>query len=145
MDEVKAGKGEATCANISCTRTEDLEGMEVVFGYDEEEKHKNVLVKCILCEKCGKKMRKAHEKDKSRKRWRREDHERTRKEDGRERSNHEKHERKRRRYRSDEEPEEQSYHRSKNKGSRRGGTDRSHGDPGRSSPRKENNEDISAT
>jgi protein FRA10AC1 len=130
MDEMKAGKGEATCANISCTRTGDLEGMEVVFGYDEEEKHKNVLVKCVLCEKCGKKMRKARERDKSRKRSKREEHEGTRREDGRERSNHEKHERKRRRYRSDEELEEQRFYRPKNTGSRRRGTDRSHGDPG---------------
>jgi len=113
MDEVKTGKGEATCANISCAHTGDLEGMEVVFGYDEEGKHKNVLVKCVLCEKCGKKMRKAHGKDKSRKRSKSHERERTGKKADIERSHHEKHERKRRRHRSSEELEERRYSRSK--------------------------------
>jgi protein FRA10AC1 len=59
IEEVKAGKGEKICANVNCGRTEDLEGIEGVFGYMEEGKWHDVLVKCILCEKCGKKVRRA--------------------------------------------------------------------------------------
>ena len=113
MDEVKVSKGEGSCANISCARTEGLEGMEVVFGYDEEGKHKNVLVKCVLCEKCGKKMRKAHGKDKSRKRSKSHGIEKEEKHARAERGYREKRERKRRRHRSDKEPEEQNYSRSR--------------------------------
>lgn len=64
IDEVKAGKGDKVCANVACERTEDLQPLEVVFGYMEEGKAKNVLVKCVVCERCRKKMRKAQGKEK---------------------------------------------------------------------------------
>jgi len=67
IEEVKASKGEGMCANVACARTEGLEGMEVMFGYIEDEKQKNVLVKCVLCEKCRHKMREARGSQKSRK------------------------------------------------------------------------------
>jgi protein FRA10AC1 len=64
IDEVKAGKGDKVCASVACVRTEDLQPLEVVFGYVEEGKAKNVLVKCVVCERCRKKMRKAQGKEK---------------------------------------------------------------------------------
>jgi Folate-sensitive fragile site protein Fra10Ac1 len=67
IEEVKTGKGEGICANVACARTEGLEGMEVMFGYVEDEKQKNVLVKCVLCKKCRHKMRKARGSEKSKK------------------------------------------------------------------------------
>lgn len=68
IDEVKAGKGGNVCANITCGRTEVLEGMEVVFNYAEDGKAKNVLVKCVLCQRCGKKMHRVRDKGRKRKR-----------------------------------------------------------------------------
>lgn len=75
IDEVKVGKGDKICANIACGRSEGLEGMEVLFGYVEDGVKKDVLVKCVVCEKCGRKLRKARgtvrsekERDRSRKR-----------------------------------------------------------------------------
>jgi hypothetical protein len=75
IDEVKVGKGDKICANIACGRSEGLEGMEVLFGYVEDGAKKDVLVKCVVCEKCGRKLRKARgtvrsekERDRSRKR-----------------------------------------------------------------------------
>jgi|SRR5271170_4984602 protein FRA10AC1 len=68
IDEVKAGKGETVCANIACGRTEELEGMEVVFNYVEDGKSKNVLVKCVLCERCRKKMNRVRGEGRERKR-----------------------------------------------------------------------------
>jgi hypothetical protein len=74
VDEVKTGKGERICANVSCGKTGDLAGMEVAFSYTEDGDRKNVLVKCVLCEKCGKKMRRAHGNDESKKRSRNRPH-----------------------------------------------------------------------
>ena len=68
IDEVKAGKGDSICANVACGRTEGLEGMEVVFNYVEDNKAKTVLVKCVLCEKCGRKMHRARGSQRERKR-----------------------------------------------------------------------------
>ena len=65
---MKAGKGEKICANIACGRIEGLEGMEVVFNYAEDGKAKNVLVKCVLCQRCGKKMHRLRDKGRERKR-----------------------------------------------------------------------------
>ena len=59
LEEVKAGKGDTVCANVECGHTEGLAAMEVVFGYVEDGKKRDVLVKCVLCERCGRKMRKA--------------------------------------------------------------------------------------
>lgn len=99
IDEVKAGKGERICANVSCARDEGLEGMEVAFGYTEEGKHKNVLIKCVLCEKCRRKMRKAHDDDKSRKRSRSHPHGQRNSEEHRSQQHHSSHhERKRRKH-----------------------------------------------
>ena len=86
IDEVKAGKGDKVCANVLCERTEDLQPLEVVFGYVEEEKAKNVLVKCVVCERCRRKMRKAQERDKGSKSRRHRDAEKD--EDGRKRRRH---------------------------------------------------------
>ena len=66
LEEVKAGKGANICANVSCERTGELEVMEVVFRYEEEGKRKDILVKCVLCQKCAQKMRKVRGKDPSR-------------------------------------------------------------------------------
>jgi protein FRA10AC1 len=65
IEEVKLGKGDKICANVDCERIEGLTSLEVVFGYQEDEKRKNVLVKCILCEKCARKMRKARGEDRT--------------------------------------------------------------------------------
>lgn len=73
IEEVKVGKGDKICANIACGRNEGLEAMEVVFGYVEDGKKKDVLVKCVLCEKCEKKMRKARDTGKRRRRNRHRD------------------------------------------------------------------------
>jgi hypothetical protein len=59
IEEVKVSKGEKICANIACGRNEGLEGMEVLFGYVEDGVKRDVLVKCVVCEKCGRKLRKA--------------------------------------------------------------------------------------
>ena len=59
IEEVKVSKGENICANIACGRNEGLEGMEVLFGYVEDGVKRDVLVKCVVCEKCGRKLRKA--------------------------------------------------------------------------------------
>ena len=67
IDEVKAGKGQKICASIACGRTEELEGMDVVFNYAEDGKAKNVLVKCVLCQRCGKKMHRVRNKGRERK------------------------------------------------------------------------------
>jgi protein FRA10AC1 len=67
IDEVKAGKGGNICANIACGRTEGLEEMEVVFNYAEDGKAKNVLVKCVLCQRCEKKMHRVRDKGRERK------------------------------------------------------------------------------
>jgi len=80
VDEVKAGKGEKVCANVSCCRVEDLQPMEVAFRYVEDGKWKSVLVKCVACERCRRKMRRAEGKDKERRSSRRhEDEENERK------------------------------------------------------------------
>ena len=68
IDEVKAGKGQKICASIACGRTEQLEGMDVVFNYAEDGKAKNMLVKCVLCQRCGKKMHRVRNKGRERKR-----------------------------------------------------------------------------
>jgi protein FRA10AC1 len=72
MVEVKADKGDKICANVSCGRGGGLVGMEVVFGYFEDGKRRDVLVKCVLCEKCGRKMRKARGSSEKRRRRRKE-------------------------------------------------------------------------
>jgi protein FRA10AC1 len=72
VEEVKAGKGDKICANVTCGRGEGLVGMEVVFGYVEDGKRRDVLVKCVLCEKCGRKMRKARGSPEKRRRRREE-------------------------------------------------------------------------
>ena len=59
IEEVKAGKGAKICANVACGRGDRLEEMEVAFGYTEDEKQRSVLVKCVLCEKCARKLKKA--------------------------------------------------------------------------------------
>ena len=56
-----AGKGESVCANVICEKEGGLRGMEVVFRYAEDNEEKNVLVKCVLCERCRKKLRNAQE------------------------------------------------------------------------------------
>jgi protein FRA10AC1 len=74
LEEVKAGKGETVCAEVGCARREGLDALEVVFGYVEGGERREVLVKCVLCEKCGRRMRRAKETDekRGRKTWRRE-------------------------------------------------------------------------
>ena len=76
LEEVKAGKGKHICANVACGRVEGLEGSEVVFGYMEDGRRHDVLVTCVLCEKCGRKLRKARGGEENRKRKR--SHERSR-------------------------------------------------------------------
>ena len=73
---MKAGKGDTICANIACGRTERLKEKEAVFNYIEDEKSKNVLVKCVLCEMCAKKMERARGKERERKRSRSSDRQR---------------------------------------------------------------------
>ena len=70
IEEVKAGKGDKICANVACGRADGLEEMEVAFGYEEEGKRKSVLVKCVRCEKCARKLRKARATDDTKKRRR---------------------------------------------------------------------------
>jgi|SRR5579862_8480343 hypothetical protein len=80
IEEVKAGKGQKICANVVCARGEALEEMEVAFGYTEDGKRKNVLVKCVLCKKCAGKLRKARgteEQPRKRKRSHHRHHERS--------------------------------------------------------------------
>jgi len=66
VDEVKAGKGEKICANVQCGQVQDLQPMELVFGYVEDGERKSVLVKCVTCERCRRKMRKAQGRDQER-------------------------------------------------------------------------------
>ena len=66
IEELRAGKGNTICANVSCVRTEGLDPMEVVFGYIEEGKKKNVLVKCVLCPRCRRKLKESYGKEESR-------------------------------------------------------------------------------
>src|ERR1700721_4423768 len=71
IDEVKAGKGENICANVECPRIQELQSMEVVFGYVEEGERRDVLVKCVLCPKCTRKMKKSRGGGEERRRKRR--------------------------------------------------------------------------
>ena len=73
MDEVKLGKGDQSWANVDCGDTEGLEEMEVVFNYVEDEDMMMVLVRCVLCEKCCRKMQRATEKQRDGNRSRRYD------------------------------------------------------------------------
>jgi hypothetical protein len=73
IDEVKTGKGDKICANVACEQTVDLEPMEVVFGYVEDGKSKNVLVKCVVCAPCRRKMKRVQGNDKERRSSRRRD------------------------------------------------------------------------
>jgi len=66
VDEVKAGKGEKICANVKCGQVKELQPMEVIFGYVEVGKRKSVLVKCVTCGRCKRKMRKAQGNDQER-------------------------------------------------------------------------------
>jgi len=74
--EVLAGTGQFTCGSLTCStrergvvtpnersrnEQEDLKTFELNFGYVEEGKKKNALVKVCVCRKCARKLRKAHE------------------------------------------------------------------------------------
>lgn len=52
-DEVIAGSGQFTCANVSCQSKSDLCAFEVNFGYVEHGEKKNALVKIVLCPECS--------------------------------------------------------------------------------------------
>jgi protein FRA10AC1 len=101
-DEVKAGKGETICANVSCSRTEELESMEVVFGYSEEMNTKNVLVKCVLCPRCKRKLKESYGKKKSRTGGAENQEERLRRSKHRQKSSSDEQAKKRRKQRPDE-------------------------------------------
>ena len=54
--EVCEGKGQFSCGNKRCVRTEGLTSWEVNFSYCEQSEQKNALVKLRLCLKCSKKL-----------------------------------------------------------------------------------------
>src|SRR5256885_476193 len=67
-DEVLSGKGQFTCASLSCSRGDQVSGegegdelgtFELNFGYVEEGIKKNALVKVRVCRKCSKKLKEA--------------------------------------------------------------------------------------
>jgi protein FRA10AC1 len=63
-EEVLKGKGQFSCGNLECTKTERLGSYEVNFGYMEQGTKKNALVKLRLCEECALKLnyKKKHSK-----------------------------------------------------------------------------------
>ncbi len=54
--ELCDGKGQFSCGNKHCSRTEELTSWEVNFSYSEQGERKNALVKLRLCPKCSKKL-----------------------------------------------------------------------------------------
>lgn len=54
--EVLAGKGQLSCASLSCGRTEGLHSYEVPFKYVENGVRKMELVKVRTCVECSKMM-----------------------------------------------------------------------------------------
>jgi len=60
-DDVLAGLGQFTCAELNCSHhrdtSHDLETFEMVFAYEEKGEIKKVLVKVNVCEKDAKKLR----------------------------------------------------------------------------------------
>ncbi|ORZ27136.1 folate-sensitive fragile site protein Fra10Ac1-domain-containing protein [Lobosporangium transversale] len=54
--ELLSGKGQFTCANLSCDISDELESWEVNFAYVEHNEKKNALVKVRLCKKCSDKL-----------------------------------------------------------------------------------------
>ena len=54
--EVCDGKGQFSCGNKHCSKSEELTSWEVNFSYSEHGEHKNALVKLRLCPKCSKKL-----------------------------------------------------------------------------------------
>lgn len=54
--EVKSGKGETTCGNLSCDAKEALGTYEVNFAYKEQKERKSALVKLKACPRCAVKL-----------------------------------------------------------------------------------------
>ena len=52
--EVRSGKGERVCGNVSCSRARNLTSYEVEFAYEEGGKSRVALVKLRLCRHCAK-------------------------------------------------------------------------------------------
>ncbi len=48
-DEVRAGKGDRSCAAKGCPATEQLCAVELLFAYQEHGQDKKSLVTCVLC------------------------------------------------------------------------------------------------
>ncbi|TRY63653.1 hypothetical protein TCAL_07956 [Tigriopus californicus] len=60
--EVKAGKGQFVCGSRKCDENAILRTWEVNFGYVEEARKKNALVKVRLCPDCSYKLNYFHKK-----------------------------------------------------------------------------------
>eukprot|EP00823_Brevimastigomonas_motovehiculus_P004071 TRINITY_DN2610_c0_g1_i1.p1 TRINITY_DN2610_c0_g1~~TRINITY_DN2610_c0_g1_i1.p1 ORF type:complete len:500 (-),score=151.15 TRINITY_DN2610_c0_g1_i1:1492-2991(-) len=56
QEEVLKGKGQFVCGNKKCTVTENLKSYEVNFGYMEQGKVKQALVKLRVCRNCAYKL-----------------------------------------------------------------------------------------
>lgn len=54
--EVKSGKGETMCGNLSCGAKEALGTYEVNFAYKEHKERKSALVKLKACPRCAVKL-----------------------------------------------------------------------------------------
>ena len=59
QEEVIAGKGDNSCANLTCSRTDALKSLELNFAYVETGERKNALVQVRLCRKCRHRLRHA--------------------------------------------------------------------------------------
>jgi len=55
-DEVRRGKGQFTCAERRCERSDGLRTFECHFAYNERGERKSALVKVRACEACAKKL-----------------------------------------------------------------------------------------
>lgn len=60
--EVLTGKGQQNCASLDCAKLEDLETLEVCFGYTEAGIKKKALVKIRICARCKEKLQNCYDK-----------------------------------------------------------------------------------
>ena len=61
--EVKKGKGERTCGNLTCNSESNLHAYELLFAYVEKKMNKKCLVKVKVCPECAVKVFYAKKKE----------------------------------------------------------------------------------
>lgn len=135
-DEVKAGKGTDTCAELECGRHARDE-QEVLFAYKEDAEQKEALVKVRLCGGCRDKLGRARERERKKGAEKKEDRSRSRSRSRSRRTKDSKRHRRRSRSRSPpgDADEVREHQRHRRRGRSRSPS-REHGDTERRSRRK---------